>query len=203
MRTMRPSRVLLGVPVLAAALATPAFALDPAVKCEADKLKTAAKFASCRLNADAKAVKKATTADYTRCDQRLAEKWARIEAAAGGACPPGADLATVQGTLAMCTDDVPGGPVACGSTLYPTCGGACDPGFACVPFLQDCDISPACGSVCPLGVLPQTACLCVPDDQGCAMGSSGVEVGACSAGEVCQFFCEAGFFIPPGCGPPP
>ena len=43
-------------------------ALDPALKCEATKLKTAGKYGFCRLKAEAKAVKRGESADFTKCE---------------------------------------------------------------------------------------------------------------------------------------
>ena len=44
-------------------------AADPAVKCEAGKLKEAGKYANCRMNADSKAVKKDEDPDYQMLNQ--------------------------------------------------------------------------------------------------------------------------------------
>ena len=56
---------------------------SPAVKCEANKLKTAGKYGQCLMKALSQATKKSTAADYTRCDNKLAAKWAKIEGKGG------------------------------------------------------------------------------------------------------------------------
>ena len=45
--------------------------LGPEDKCEADKNKIAGKYAFCRQNAEAKAIKKGEAADYSKCDSKL------------------------------------------------------------------------------------------------------------------------------------
>jgi hypothetical protein len=55
-----------------------AFAADPAVVCESAKLKEAANYSSCRLKAQAKAVKKGAVPDHTKCESKFADKWGVI-----------------------------------------------------------------------------------------------------------------------------
>ena len=64
-------------------------AADPAVSCETGKLKVAGKYASCRLNADAKAVKTAATPDYSKCIATYGTKWATAQSKGDGMCPGG------------------------------------------------------------------------------------------------------------------
>lgn len=78
--------------------ATVAFALDPADKCESSKLKIAGKYGFCRLRAESKAVKTATTPDFSKCDAKYAEKW--MQAEAGGSCPTTGDLTTQLAAVA-------------------------------------------------------------------------------------------------------
>lgn len=76
-------------------------AADPGPTCEASKLGTAAKYASCRLSADSKAAKAGTPADYSRCSLdrfTLAEYKASL-----GVCPTEGDQATVKNHLDDCT----------------------------------------------------------------------------------------------------
>jgi hypothetical protein len=77
-------------------LAGRAGAVDPADRCEADKLKEVGKYCSCRLKAESKAVKKAEEPDFSRCNQKYTAKWASAEAKAGGACPTEGDAEAVQ-----------------------------------------------------------------------------------------------------------
>ncbi len=55
---------------LLALAAGSASAITPEDKCEADKNKIAGKYAFCRQKAEAKAIKKAEAADYTRSATR-------------------------------------------------------------------------------------------------------------------------------------
>lgn len=65
-------------------------------RCEAAKLKVAAKYSACRLKAAAKAVVTGGPVDYSRCDDKLVSKWGMVEAGGGGMCPTNGDLADVQ-----------------------------------------------------------------------------------------------------------
>jgi hypothetical protein len=70
-------------------------------KCESSKLGTSAKYAQCRLKADAKAAKTATIADYSKCSL---EKFMKAEDSAGvGVCPTEGDQTTVSDYLEDCT----------------------------------------------------------------------------------------------------
>ena len=147
--------VVLGFTSLSVA---PAQAVEPAVKCEADKLKTAAKYSACRLKAESKALKKGTDPDYTKCEQKLADVWAKIEAKGGDTCPTTDDVEEVRTLLTTCTALVPGGPPICidgiqnGEETDIDCGGdAClgcsgDPCGADSACLGDsCDVNLSCG----------------------------------------------------------
>ena len=69
--------------VLGLAMATPAEAGPTAAKCEANKLKTTAKYGQCLFKALVKAAKRRTDADFTKCDSKFVGKWAKIEAKGG------------------------------------------------------------------------------------------------------------------------
>jgi len=56
-----------------------AMAVDPAIRCEAAKLKAAGKYAACRLQAEAKAARGFDEPVFDDCDRKLAEKWEKIE----------------------------------------------------------------------------------------------------------------------------
>jgi hypothetical protein len=111
-------------------------ALDPAPKCEADKLKTAAKYAACRLGADSKAVKKDTVPDYSKCTAKFSDKWQKSEGKAGpGVCPSEdnedavgtriGDLADIIATMISGICPVDGGDLACSAVNTNEC-------FVCV-----------------------------------------------------------------------
>lgn len=76
-----------------------ALALDPADKCEAGKNQEAGKYAQCRLKAEAKAIKKGLAPDYSKCDQKIAQKWSKLEEQADGACPSSGDRLDIQGLI--------------------------------------------------------------------------------------------------------
>ena len=87
------------------AWSAPASAVEPAAKCEAGKLKEAAKYLSCRLKADAKAVTKSASADYSKCDEKLTIKFPALETKAGtGVCPTEGDVTAEK--AALTTDEV-------------------------------------------------------------------------------------------------
>jgi hypothetical protein len=85
-------------------IAGSASAVDPADKCQADKLKEAGKYGFCRLKAESKAVKKGEAPDYGKCDLKYGEKWPSIESKAGGACPTSGDEAAISGEVTDQTD---------------------------------------------------------------------------------------------------
>lgn len=77
-------------------------ALDPAVKCQAIKLKLSGKYAACRLLEDASATKAGTPSDYSTCDARLQAGWEKVESKIGSDCPTAGDLPEVQDSLVEC-----------------------------------------------------------------------------------------------------
>lgn len=79
-----------------------ASALDPAIKCQAAKLKLSGKYASCRLIEDAAALKAGRAPDHSTCDTKLREAWAKIETSLGTECPTSGDLTDVQDSLVEC-----------------------------------------------------------------------------------------------------
>lgn len=88
--------------------------LSPADKCESSKLKEAGKYGFCRLKAEAKAVKTASTPDYSKCDAKYGTKWPAIESG-GGMCPSNGDQAAIQAFITQHSDDLAtaldGGPL--------------------------------------------------------------------------------------------
>lgn len=95
-------------------------AADPAVKCEAGKLKTAGKYSSCRLSAESKGVKKGEAPDYSKCVTKFSDKWGKDESKAGpGVCPSEGDEASIDAHLTLDAAEV--ATLLAGGTL-PTCG---------------------------------------------------------------------------------
>jgi hypothetical protein len=93
------------VAVASLAVLAPGFAgavLDPAIRCQAIKLKLAGKYASCRLIADSTAVKNGTVPDYSTCDAKIAAGWQKVEESIGTECPTTGDLEDVQDSIVEC-----------------------------------------------------------------------------------------------------
>jgi hypothetical protein len=117
-------------------------------KCEADKNKIAGKYAFCRQNAEAKAIKKGEAPDYAKCDEKYAEKWQKVESKAGpGICPSDGDEVTIQAFITQQADDLASalsggglpncnGDLATCQTDLTTCGGDLT---SCVADLTICD----------------------------------------------------------------
>ena len=74
--------------------------------CDADKLQAVGAYANCRLDADASALQKGTTTDYTQCDTRLARDLARAVEKSSGACSLDSDLQSVQLLVKGYTDSM-------------------------------------------------------------------------------------------------
>jgi hypothetical protein len=79
--------------------------LTPAVSCQVKRLKLAARYAACLLIADSKAVATAAESDRLRCDGKLQQKWASIEAKYGSECPETNPVPVMQDILSTCTAD--------------------------------------------------------------------------------------------------
>lgn len=125
-------------------------ATDPAIICESGKLSTAAKYASCRLKAESKGVKKSMSPDYTRCS--LA-KFADADTKGGMSCPTTGDQSIVTTYVDTCTAAV--------ATWLSGGGGLPD---ACAADLAMCDGDLAtCEAEPPAQILKtgQTTCFTV------------------------------------------
>ena len=90
-----------------------------AERCEAAKLKIAAKYSLCRLKEESNAVKRGMTPIPGKCDFKYTSKWAHAEFQAGGQCPTTGDEATVQSFITDHTDALAG--YLSGGTALPTC----------------------------------------------------------------------------------
>jgi len=152
--------------VAAAFLLVPAaHAADPAVRCEAGKLKEAGKYGNCRLKADSKGVKKGEAADYTKCVDKFTDKWGKVETKAGPTvCPSEADVGSID--LRITTDAAEIATLLAGGSLPASCGnGTVDAG-------EDCDFGDLDGETCATqGVFGDgLACGvgCVFDTSGCS-----------------------------------
>jgi hypothetical protein len=85
---------------------TAAHAADPAVKCLSAKIKEAGKYNACRMNAEAKSVKKGESPSYSKCDAKFSDKWGKIEDKGDVACPTSGDVAEIAGKEFGNTDAV-------------------------------------------------------------------------------------------------
>ncbi len=96
------------------------------VKCQSKKAKEAGKYAQCRFKADSKGIKKGLSPDYGKCDTKLSDKWAKIEAKPP--CLTTGDLAAVKADIDACQAAIGialGG--LCGNTII-NAGEECDDG---------------------------------------------------------------------------
>ena len=73
-----------------------ATAITDTERCTAAKLKAAGRYDSCRLLAEAKAIKTGHPVDYSKCDLTFIHKWAKAETTGGLACPTIGDATEVQ-----------------------------------------------------------------------------------------------------------
>lgn len=81
-----------------------AWAIEPAIKCEAKKLKAAGKYSDCRFKATAKSVTKGGVAEFSKCDAKFNAKWTAAEN--GPACSTTGDAARVFDHIVFITDDL-------------------------------------------------------------------------------------------------
>ncbi len=91
---------MMGVAVVLSA--TAASAVDPAIKCQSDKLRLAAKYTVCRLNAESDAARSFGEADFSKCAADYLAGWAKAEARAtakGAPCWTNGDAEAVQGDI--------------------------------------------------------------------------------------------------------
>jgi len=117
-------------------------ALAPDVRCEVNKLKTTASYASCRLKAEAKGLSDMVAPDFTKCEEKINTKFPKHEEAAGpGICPSENDVADIRGI----TDDYE-------ATIALLLGGGTLPSTACgdgiIDLGEDCDVGNLDGETC-------------------------------------------------------
>lgn len=85
--------------LLLAALSLPAplaAAVEPAIRCEAEKHRIAGQYLSCRHRTIAAALKRGDDPDFSRCGMKFERKWAAIEARAGAVCPTIGDAVAMR-----------------------------------------------------------------------------------------------------------
>jgi hypothetical protein len=149
---------------------TAALAIDAGDRCEAKKNTIAGKYAQCRQNAVAKAIKKppatpgaTPTPNYTKCDAKFADKWMKAESSGGGMCPTTVDMASMQARITAHADAV----ADC------LTGGTC-PLFTCgngsIDADEDCDQANLNGKTCVTEGFVGGSLTC---GAGCAFDTSG------------------------------
>jgi len=80
-------------------------AADPAVKCHSGKLKESAKYASCRLKAESKAILVGGAPNFSKCIAKFPAKFNSIETDAGpGICPSEGDGASIDARITSNAD---------------------------------------------------------------------------------------------------
>jgi hypothetical protein len=154
---------------IAAMMLTSASAMaasSPADKCEASKNKTVGAYYSCREKAEATAITKATTPDYSKCTAKFDDKWDGAETTGAGECPDTVSTAPMNAFIAAQAAEaalvVAGAPIPdCAGDLS-TCEGdltTCDAGLAAclaaplcgdglVAGTEDCDVGNLDGATC-------------------------------------------------------
>jgi hypothetical protein len=86
-----------------------ALAIDPAIRCEAAKLKAAGKYAACRLQEEAKAARGLNDPSFDDCDAKFTSKWEIIERKTlnnGTPCWTMNDMDSVKASIAADTTSV-------------------------------------------------------------------------------------------------
>lgn len=153
---MRIPSVLLLTGLLLLFAPITANALDQGAKCQAGKLKIAAKYGSCRLRQEARSITRGTEPDHFKCRTQFRTHWASTESKWGGLCPTEDDWFDIDTMVSKHADQVTGaitGPtvttttttlepgscstisisdLACG--LGSDCGQSIDGGFSCLGF---------------------------------------------------------------------
>jgi len=120
--------------IVCALFVSTAGALTPEDKCEFKKNKIAGKYSFCRQKAEAKAIKKETAPDFSKCDEKLLKKWAKEEEKAAKkdtTCIDSVSGADIQSFVTEHSDAVAaaldGGSVpTCGDDLINAVGEQCD-----------------------------------------------------------------------------
>ncbi len=78
-----------------------------APRCWSKPFQLVGKYGSCRLKMDAKAVKKATNPDYSKCDAKFTNKWVSVASKETESCPAIAGLESAfQAEVVSYTDDI-------------------------------------------------------------------------------------------------
>ena len=156
--------------VIASLTTDAAGAVTEAVKCESGQLKAVASYASCRLKADAIALTKNISPDFTKCSEKITSKFPALEDA--NACNSEGDVAQIislsdnyEQTVAFILSGSTTTTSTTTTTLGPT--GAC--GDGAIDAGEDCDIGALGGATCASEGFFNGTLLC---DPGCTFNTS-------------------------------
>lgn len=178
-----------------------------AIRCQAAKLKSAAKYHRCRIDVVARSIKRGTDADFTRCQAKFVDDWSKIETK--NECPENdglevdtrvvidaADIVTIiaGGTAALCGDGITEGAEVCdgldlGTATCESLGFASGTllcGAGCVPDVSGCvlqTVSAACGNA----VVDAGEDCDLNDLGGASCGDLGFFGSGLACGPGCQF----------------
>lgn len=86
--------------------ATAGAAASDAEKCQASKNKEVGKYVACLQKAEAKAILKGTAPDYSKCDDTLHTKWAKLDSKYLSECPTIGDEESLQVASESFTEEV-------------------------------------------------------------------------------------------------
>jgi hypothetical protein len=149
-------------------LATSAVAADDAAKCQASKSKLAGTYYACREKAEAAAILKGGTPDFSKCIANFTSKWMDAESKGVGLCPDDAIVAPAMSaflagqaseaaSIISGAQDVPG----CGDGTLNVAGELCDGadlgGRTCASF-GFASGTLGCNTECELDLSACTSC---------------------------------------------
>ncbi len=112
-------------------------------KCYADKIKRAGWYSFCRMKAESKGVKKSEAPDFTKCDEKIVEKFGKAETKWGVECPTLGDVGNIEDQITTDTDVL---VALLAGTTASECGSIC--GDAVVEGAEDCDVGTLNGESC-------------------------------------------------------
>lgn len=163
------ARILAALVVALSALDARA-AVAPDVRCEAGQLKAAASYAACRLKADAVALLKSETPDFSKCSTKILDKFSKLEDPAG-VCPTDGFVTDIidltddhEATVAF----ILSGSTTTTTTTLPGPTGECGDGF--IDGGEDCDVGNLNGGTCAGEGFFNGTLACSP---GCTYDTSG------------------------------
>jgi hypothetical protein len=156
----------------------------PADKCEASKNKTAGAYYSCRTKAEATAISKATSPDYSKCTAKFDDKWNGAEDGGTPMCPDNVSTADMNAYITQ--QAAAATAIIAGSANVPECGDG-----AINAVGEHCDGTALDGYSCSSLGFDAGSLAC---DIGCDFDTSGCTTDPTS----CTFPCD-GFEYAGGC----